>query len=64
METHVHGFDPAWGDGVVDDSQCRGVVGLHWHGSLWVSHNDECMAGGDVFPAVDVEGAKLCLGDG
>ena len=64
METCVHGFGPPWGDGVVDDSQRRGVVGLHRHGRLCVSHCDECMAGGDGFPEVGVEGAKLCLGGG
>ena len=64
METHVHGFGPAWGNGVVYDSQRRGVVGLHWRGRLWVSHCDECMAGGDGLPAVDVEGTEFYLGSG
>ena len=29
VETHVHVFGPPWGDGVVDDSKGRGVVGLY-----------------------------------
>ena len=61
METHVHGFGPVWGDGIVDDSQRCGVVSLHQCGRLWVSHHDECMAGGGGFPTVDVEGADFCL---
>ena len=28
VETHAHGFGPPWGNGVVDDSEGRGVVGL------------------------------------
>ena len=54
METHVRDFGPASGDGVVDDSQRHGVVVLYWCGRLWVYHHDECMAGRDGFPVVDV----------
>ena len=28
VETHAHGFGPPWGNGVVDNSEGRGVVGL------------------------------------
>ena len=53
-----------WSNVVVDDSQVRGVVGLHRRCRLWLFHRNECMAGGDGFPAVDVEGAEFCLGGG
>ena len=64
METHAHGFGPPWGDGVVDNSEGRGVVGLNWHRWLRMSHHDECVAGGDGFAEIDIEGAKIGLGGG
>ena len=46
VETHVHSFGTQWGDGIVDDSEGRGVVNLHWNRWFWMSHCDERMAGG------------------
>ena len=64
METNVHGVGPAWGDGVVDEYQRRCAVVLHQRRRLWVSHCDECMAGGDSLPVVDIEGTEFCLRGG
>ena len=61
VETHVHGFGPLWGDGVVDDSESRDVVGLHWRRWLKMPHRNERVAGGDGFAAIDIEGANLGL---
>ena len=63
-ETHVHGFGPPWVNGVVDDTKGRGVVGLHLRSWLRMSHHNECVAGGDGFAAIDIEGSKLGLGSG
>ena len=49
VETRVHVFGPSWGDGVVDDSERRGVFGFNWCGWLQISHRDERMAVGDGF---------------
>ena len=64
VETHFHGFGQPWGDVVVDNFEGRGVVSLHWHRWLRMSHRDEQVAGRDGFTAIDVEGAKLGLGGG
>ena len=62
VETHVHGFGPPWVYFVVDDSEFRGVSGLHWSRWMRMSHRDEHVAGGDGFAEIDIEGAKIGLG--
>ena len=64
VETHVHGFRAARGDGVVDHAKCRRVVGLDRRRGLGVAHLNEIMTGWDRFVAINVEGAELCLGGG
>ena len=61
MESHVHGFGAAWLDGVVYNSEGRGVVGLDQCLGLHVAHFFELMAGGDGFAAVDVKCAEFCF---
>ena len=48
VETHVHGFDLPWGNGVVDNSKGRGAVSLHYRRWRRMSQCEECVAGGDV----------------
>ena len=64
VETHVHGFGLPWGDGIVDNSEGRGVAGFHWCRWLRISHSNERVAGGDGFTANDIEGINIGLGDG
>ena len=64
VETHVHGFGPPWVDGVVDNYEGRGVVGLHYRRWLRMYHRNERVAGGDGFTEIDIEGAKISLGGG
>ena len=63
VEKYVHGFGFLRGDNIVDDSEGRGVVCLHWHWRLSMSHGDEGMSGGYRFAEIDLEGSKfiLCL---
>ena len=64
VETHVHGFCAARGNGVVDHAKCRCVVGLDGRRGLGVPHLYEGMAGWDCFAAVNVEGAEFGIGGG
>ena len=64
VETHVHGFRAAQGNGVVDHANCRRVVGLDGHRGMGVAHLDESMTGWDRFTEINVEGANLGLGVG
>ena len=61
---HIHVFGLPWDDGVVDKSKGSGVFGLYSHRWLRMFHHDERVASGDGFAEIDVEGAKLGLGDG
>ena len=45
VETHVHGFRAARGDGVVDHAKCRRVIGLDGRRGLGVAHIDESTTG-------------------
>ena len=40
-ELHVHGLDVLGNDGVIDDSDGSGVIGLDWRLGLWPTHLDE-----------------------
>ena len=62
VETHVHGFHAARGNGVVDHAKCRRVVGLDGRRGLGIAHLDESMTGWDRFTAINSEGAELGLG--
>ena len=64
VESHVHGFRAARGDGVVDHTKCRRVVGLYVCWGLGVAHLGESMTGWDCFAEINVEGAELGLGGG
>ena len=64
VETHVRGFVPPWGDGVVDDSECRGIFGLHWSRWLRMAYRNERVVGGDGFTETYIEGANIGLGGG
>ena len=59
MESHVHGFGAFGLDVVVDDSQCCGVVGLHWGGWLLVAHFLEALTLWDGLARVDGQCTKL-----
>ena len=41
VKTHVHGHSTFWLDGVVDNTQGRGVVCLDGSGWLWMTHFEE-----------------------
>ena len=62
VESHVHGFRAARGDGVVEHAKCRCVVGLDGHWGLGVAHLNDGMTGWDRFAAVNVEDAEFSLG--
>ena len=64
VETHVRGFRPPWGNGVIGHAQCRRVVGLDGRRELWVAHLDESVPGRDCFAAINEENAELGLGSG
>ena len=64
VETHVHGFRVARGNGVVDHAKCRRVIGLDGHRRLGLAHLDESMTGWDRFTEINVEGVELGLGGG
>ena len=64
VETHVHSFGPPWSDGVVDNSEGLSVVGLHGRRWLCMSHRNICVADGDGFAEIDVEGTKIGLDGG
>ena len=50
-ETHVCGFCTLGSDGVVDNTEGRGFIGLNWSRWLWMSHQDDRVEGGDGFMA-------------
>jgi hypothetical protein len=64
MEMHVHCFCLLRLDVIIDDAECRAVVGLYWHWGLLVSHFFKCVSLGDGLTGVDVQCTKFGFGGG
>ncbi len=60
MVFHVHCFQ-FFDNVVVDNTECSGVVRLHWGRRLGIAHEFKGVAARDGFSAVDVESPHLSL---
>jgi hypothetical protein len=62
IETHVHCFHLSRLGVIIDNAECRTVVGLYRHWGLLVSHFFECMLLGDGLAGVDIQRTKFGFG--
>jgi hypothetical protein len=55
METHVYCFCLSQLDVIIDNTECRTIVGFYWHWGLLVSNFFECMSLGDGLMGIDIQ---------